>query len=107
MKTILFFLFIALTAEAQADEMLKQGVFSCEDSNYNIVPLRVTQHPTKPNKAVISWEGRDRVLHREQSVSGAIRYEGLGSKLLYIQTPHHSVLLDNNTMNVVLSECMR
>ena len=107
MKTILFYLLIALTAEARADEMLKQGVFRCEDSNYDIVPLKVTQHPTKPNKAVISWEGRDRVLHRERSVSGAIRYEGFGSKLLYIQTPHHSVLLDNNSMNVILSECMR
>ena len=107
MKTILLLVVITLAAEAHAETMLKQGVFKCEDSNYNIVPLKVTQHPTKPNKAVLSWEGRDRIVHREKSVSGAVRYEGLGSKLLYIQTPHHSVLLDNNTMSVVLSECIR
>lgn len=107
MKAILLLVVIVFATKAHADAVLKQGVFNCEDSNYNIVPLKITQHPTKPNKAVLSWEGRDRVLHRERSISGAVRFEGLGSKLLYIQTPHHSVLLDNNAMTVVLSECIQ
>ena len=107
MKTILLLVVLTLAAEAHAGEPLKQGVFNCEDSNYRIVPLRVRQHPAKPNKVMLNWENRDRILHREDSISGAVRYEGLGSKLVYIQTPHHSVLLDNHTMKAILTECIR
>lgn len=107
MRTILLFAVLTLSVEAHAGEPLKQGVFNCEDSNYRVVPLKVTQHPAKANKVMLNWENRDRILHREDSISGAVRYEGLGSKLVYIQTPHHSVLLDNHTMKAILTECIR
>ena len=107
MRTILLFAVLMLSAEAHAGEPLKQGVFNCEDSHYRVVPLRVTQHPVKPNKVMLNWENRDRILHREDSISGSVRYEGLGSKLVYIQTPHHSVLLNSNTMKAILTECIR
>ena len=87
---------------------LKPGTFTCDGtSTYSKVQLRVSQHPTKPNKAILNWEGRDRIVHREPTQSGAVRYEGAGSNLLYIQTPHHSVLLNHSTMNVILSECVK
>ena len=107
MRTILLLSALLLSAEAHAGEPLKQGVFNCEDSNSRGVPLRVTQHPAKANKVMLNWENRDRILHREDSISGAVRYEGLGSKLVYIQTPHHSVLLNSNTMKAILTECIR
>jgi hypothetical protein len=107
MKTILCMAVIMLLSKAHASTPLKQGIFYCEDSNYNVVTLKVSQHPTKVNKAMLNWEGRNRILHREESISGAVRYEGFGSKLLYIQTPHHSLLLDNSVMKVILSECIK
>ena len=87
---------------------LKSGVFTCEaGSSYDSVKLSVRQHPTKPNKAILNWEGRDRIVHREQTTTGAVRYEGAVSKISYVQTPHHSVLLDSKTMKVILSECKK
>ena len=87
---------------------LKSGVFTCEaGSSYDSVKLSVQRHPTKPNKAILNWEGRDRVVHREPTTTGAVRYVGAVSKLLYIQTPHHSVLLDDHSKQVILSECKK
>lgn len=87
---------------------LKPGIFTCDGtSTYDKVQLKVSQHPTKPNKAILNWEGRDRIVHREPTASGAVRYEGAGSNLLYIQTPHHSVLLNHATMSVILSDCTK
>ena len=87
---------------------LKSGVFTCEaGSSYDSVTLTVKMHPSKPNKAILNWEGRDRVVHREPTTTGAVKYVGAVSKLLYIQTPHHSVLLDDQSKQVILSECKK
>lgn len=110
MRTVIAtILMVASVATANATpttlSQLKEGLFLCEGKEENLVKLTVNRHPTKWNKIVINWEGRDRILHNEVSVSGALRYEGAISKLLYLQMPSHSVLLDNNTMRPILLEC--
>lgn len=95
-----------LVAGPSVAATLKQGTFVCENHKYESIPLVVKQHPTKSNKAILNWEGRDRIVHREPTVTGAVRYEGAVSKIAYVQAPHHSVLLDNNTMKVILSGCI-
>lgn len=99
-KTLILCAFIALPAFAA--QPLKTGKFVCEDMFYKPTPLVVTAYG---EKIKINWEGRDRVLHAVTSVSGALRYEGAVSKLVYLQMPSHSVVLDDNTMKVVLHEC--
>jgi len=99
--------FLALSSVNAATPMsaLRQGTLSCIDHNAKTVKMKIVRHPTKPHKVVINWAGRDRILHNRHSVSGALRYEGAISKLVYLQMPSHSVLLDNNTMRPILTEC--
>lgn len=89
---------------AFAAQPLKTGAFVCEDMFYKPAALQVTAYG---DKVKINWEGRDRVLHAVPSVSGALRYEGAVSKLVYLQMPAHSVVLDNSTHKVVLHECVK
>lgn len=96
-----------ISAAASAGATLKEGTFSCEGKNYQPIALNVRAHPTKSNKIIINWEGRDRILHQEPTQSGAMRFEGAVSKLTYIQVPHHSVLLDSNMMTTIATECIR
>ena len=106
MKKVLI-LMLLIAGSSNAAE-LKQGSFTCDaGGSYDSVKLSVKQHPTKYSKAILNWEGKDRIVHRESSTSGAVRYVGAVSNLLYIQTPHHSVLLDDSTKRVILSECMK
>ena len=108
MKLALVLVPLFVTSTAFAEAQLKQGTFTCNDtSSYKPVPLVVKAHPTKPNKAVLNWEGKDRILHREKTTTGAVRYAGAVSKLLYIQTPHHSILLDDAAKRVILSDCVK
>jgi hypothetical protein len=88
-------------------QTLKEGKFTCEVAkNYDKVTLKVKQHPTKPNKITLDWQGTLRILHYEPTETGALRYEGAVSKLVYIQTPKHSMLLNNSTMKPVLTDCV-
>jgi hypothetical protein len=97
-------LFISL-ASAKAEQPLKVGRFTCVDDRNEQVVLQVQQHPTKPSKILINFNGRDHVLHFEKSVSGALRYEGAISRIVYIQTPKLSFLLDDNLMRPILTDC--
>lgn len=107
MKRALLLAFLLGVSFSAASQPLKQGVFVCNIAkNYDQTQLIVKQHPTKSHKIIINWEGRDRILHNEPTLTGALRYEGAVSKLVYIQTPKHSVLLDNNTMKPVLTDCV-
>jgi len=106
MKKVLILAFFI--GYAHAAQPLKQGVFTCDIAkNYNQTQLLVKQHPTKPHKVVINWEGRDRILHNEFTTSGALRYEGAVSKLVYIQTPKYSFVLDNTSMKPILTRCVK
>ena len=108
MKRLIILVALATPLLAQAAANLKPGTFTCDGtSTYSKVQLKVSQHPTKPHKAILNWEGKDRIVHRESTESGAVRYEGAVSNLLYIQTPHHSVLLNSMTMKVILSNCVK
>lgn len=105
-KTILLLALLSTTAIAKPVQTLHQGQFSCEAyGSYERISMTVKQHPTKANKVIVNWEGRDRILHQEKTTTGALRYEGAGSKLVYIQTPSHSVLLDDTKKHVILSDC--
>ena len=107
MKKSILTVALMIPLAAFSADALKEGKFVCDDKNYDKITLAVAQHPTKPNKITVNWEGRPRILHREKSITGAPRYEGAVSQIVYIQTPHHSVLLDNSTMKVILSECLK
>ncbi len=91
-----------LAVPAFAAQPLKTGAFVCEDMFFNPVRMQVTAYG---EKVKINWEGKDRVLHAVPTTTGALRYEGAISKLVYLQTASHSVVLNNNTMKVVLHEC--
>ncbi len=107
MKTVTLIAFLVCASYAQA-QPLRQGSFTCDIAkNYDQTTLKVKQHPTKPHKVILNWEGKDRILHNEPAESGALRYEGAVSNLVYIQTPKHSVLLDNNTMKPILVDCVK
>ena len=85
---------------------LDQGLFRCRSHSNHLAVLHVKQHPTKPEKVILNWEGRDRILHFVPSVSGAVRYEGTVSKLLYVQVPEGSRLLDEEKMTPILTDCI-
>jgi hypothetical protein len=99
-KTLVLCAFIALPAFAA--QPLKTGSFVCEDMFYQPTPMQVSAYG---EKIKINWEGRDRILHSVPTATGALRYEGAISKLVYIQTAKHSVVLNDATMKVVLHEC--
>lgn len=106
MSKLLILLLVA--TNAYAVQPLKEGTFECETMYYGATArLVVKQHPVKPNKVMINWEGRDRILHYVPTESGALRYEGAVSKLVFIQTPSHSMVLDDNTMKPVLTYCKK
>jgi len=108
LNSLLFGAVMLAVAEPSVAASLKQGVFTCEDSHYREILLTVTQHPTKPNKAILNWEGKDRIVHREPTTTGAVRYEGAVSQILYIQAPDHSLVLDSGpAKKVYLSWCKR
>jgi len=85
---------------------LKEGVFRCRDSQNYLGVLHVKQHPAKAEKIVVNWQGQDRILHFVPTTTGAVRYEGAVSKLLYIQIPAGSYLLDEGKMQPILTDCI-
>ena len=103
--TLAFVAFTAFSLPAISAQPLKPGNFVCEDKYYNDVTLPVRAHPDKPGKIILRYGGRDRILHNVPTKSGALRYEGAVSKLVYIQTPSHSVLLDDHNMRPLLTDC--
>lgn len=105
MKHLVTVALIAASLPAVGAQTLKEGLFVCENKWYEAVPITVSQHPEKPNKIKILLDGRDRVLHSVPTQTGALRYEGAISKLTYIQTPSHSVLLDSKSMKALLTDC--
>ena len=107
MKRIIAVALIAASLPATGAQKLKEGLFVCENKWYEAVPITVSQHPEKPNKIKILLNGRDRILHVVPTQTGALRYEGVVSKLTYIQTPSHSVLLDSKNMKALLTDCKR
>jgi hypothetical protein len=84
---------------------LRQGEYLCEDGDLRPTVLRVIRHPVKPDKLILNWAGRDRILHAVPTQTGALRYEGAISRLVYLQIPSKSLLLDNHSMQPVLNEC--
>jgi hypothetical protein len=107
MKSIVAVALIAASLPALGAQQLKEGQFICEDKWYAPIPIIVSRYPEKPNKIKIYLYGRDRILHSVPTQSGALRYEGAISKLTYIQTPTHSVLLDSKSMKALLTDCKR
>lgn len=105
--TITVLLWLACMTVAQARALpLRLGEFRCEDGNHKLVVLSVRPYPGKPEKLILNWTGRDRILHAVSTQTGAIRYEGSTSKLVYLQIPSKSLLLDNRLMRGVLNECV-
>jgi hypothetical protein len=83
------------------------GNFNCRDKNYKAVKMEVKQHPDKPNKIMLNWAGKDRILHWVETDTGALRYEGAESKITYVQIPGHTVVLDDTTMRPILTDCVK
>lgn len=79
----------------------------CRSSTNGTIALRIAQLPSEPSKITVDWKGRKRILQSEPTTTGALRYEGPGSNLVYIQVPDHSVLLDDKTMRPILTDCTR
>ncbi len=103
--TFLLSLVCVTVAQARVSQP-RFGEFRCEDENRKLVVLRVKQHPEKLEKLILNWTGRDRILHAVPTQTGAIRYEGAISQLVYLQIPRKSLLLDNQSMRAVLNECV-
>jgi hypothetical protein len=91
---------------AQPYGPLDIGTFHCRSHTNRLAVLQVKQHPTKPEKAILNWEGRDRIVHRVNAKTTVLRYEGEVSKLLYIQIPTGSRLFDENKMEPILTDCI-
>jgi hypothetical protein len=85
---------------------LTTGTLTCENSRYEKIVLSVKQHPTKANKAILNWEGKDRIVHIVPTKTAVVRYEGAVSNIIYIQVPQRSSLLDNNTHHPILTDCV-
>jgi hypothetical protein len=105
MKKLVMLGLILLAFPVYGAQKLKQGPFICENNRYEPVPITVSQHPGKAKKIVLKLSGKDRILHRVPTQTGALRYEGAISRLTYIQTPSHSVLLDGKSMKALLTDC--
>lgn len=85
---------------------LDVGTFHCRNHTNRLAVLHVKQHPTKPEKAILNWEGRDRIVHRVEAKTTVLRYEGEVSKLVYIQHPKGAQVLDDAEKKPILLDCI-
>lgn len=99
---------------ASAYGPLVDGSYLCRDSENLGTYLQVVRNSTRPDKINIRWQRRKpgsppsqiHTLHViPDTMSGAVRYEGAGSGLVYIQIPEKSVLLNIATGVPVLTDC--
>lgn len=105
MTGIAFPILLSFVQPAVAWQALREGRYICENSALEPVSLTVKQHSSKPHKLVIAWAEHKHILHNEPTTTGALRYEGAISQLVYLQVPSKSVVLDNKSMRPILNDC--
>lgn len=107
MKYLLILLFPLTCLAAPTYGPLVEGTFNCKNEDYEDVTLTVFHHPAVKNKILIKWDVYSFTLHHIQSISGARRYEGSKSKVVYIQIPTHSVVLNDHSEQPLLLDCIK
>lgn len=95
----------AASMSANAEQVLKEGKFTCRDSANGTIALQIAQLPSGPDKIAVGWQGIKQILQTEPTTTGALRYQGADSKLVYIQVLDHSLLLNEKTMRPILTDC--
>lgn len=97
---------ISLSSTVPAQSMysygpFEEGIRTCQDD----VELKVRKHQSAKNKIVISWDDYTFTLHKVPTNTGVHRYEGAQSKIVYIQIPKTSYVLNHYTMKPLLVDC--
>ncbi len=90
--------------DGQFDFDLASGDYGCEHGVRVGVQREV--HASVNNRVHIDWNGRKYQLQRDPaSYSGLPRFEDPASRLVWIDLPWKSVLLDGRTQKPIASEC--
>lgn len=88
-------------ASPQLAFKLASGVYRCEYG----VRVEVQRDARDPNLLQLSWNGGTYRMVRNPSSSGLPRYEETGGRLVWIDLPWKSVLLDEKSGKPLVSEC--
>ena len=79
----------------------EEGTRTCQDD----VELHVRKHKSSKDKIVIAWDDYKFTLHKVPTFTGVHRYEGANSKIVYIQIPKTSYVLNHFNMKPLLLDC--